>query len=138
MLDHVGLNVPDLVEARRYYDELMPLLGFEPFVASDRQFSYRPAGGKPGTAIFFYTADDARDYARAATGLQHLAFRARTRDEVDVAHAKAMELGGQTIRPPGIYDQYHEHYYAAYWLDLHGFLLEAVCHKPQPGAAGGT
>lgn len=132
MLDHVGLNVPDLAAAKSHYDVLMPLLGFEPFFATDRQFSYRPAGGKPGTAIFFYTADMEHAYSREEPGLQHLAFRLRTRDEVDRAYTKAVEFGCETVRPPGVYAQYHENYYAAYWLDPHGFLLEPVCHKPPP------
>lgn len=49
MLGHLGLNVPDLTAAKRYYDALMPQVGFEPFLAADDQFAYRPAGGKPGT-----------------------------------------------------------------------------------------
>lgn len=54
MLGHLGINVPDLSVAKRYYDALMPLVGFEPFFAADDEFSYRPAGNKPGTYLFFY------------------------------------------------------------------------------------
>lgn len=130
MLDHLGINVPDLAIAKRYYDVMMPLLGFEPFFDSDKQFSYQPAAGKPGTRIFFYTTPEARDYSRLRTGLQHLAFRRRTRDEVDAVHAKVVELGDEIIRGPGLFPQYHENYYAIFWHDPHGFMLEAVCHRP--------
>ena len=61
MLTHVGLNVPNLAAATLYYDELMPSLGFEPFIAGEGQFSYRPAGGKPGTLSFFYIAQEPGD-----------------------------------------------------------------------------
>ena len=54
MLGHLGINVPDLVVAKRYYDVLMPLVGFEPFFHTDDEFSYRPAGNKPGAYLFFY------------------------------------------------------------------------------------
>lgn len=54
MLGHLGINVPDLAAAKRYYDALMPLVGFETFFATDDEFSYKPAGNKPGTFIFFY------------------------------------------------------------------------------------
>ena len=35
MLGHLGINVPDLLTAKRYYDALMPLVGFEPFFHAD-------------------------------------------------------------------------------------------------------
>jgi catechol 2,3-dioxygenase-like lactoylglutathione lyase family enzyme len=56
MLGHLGINVPDLAAAKHYYDALMPLVGFETFFATDDEFSYRPAGYKPGTFLFFYPA----------------------------------------------------------------------------------
>ncbi len=56
VLGHLGINVPDLTTARLYYDELMPLLGFERFVSDEDQFAYRPRSGKPGTYLFVYRA----------------------------------------------------------------------------------
>ena len=44
MLGHLGINVPDLAAAKSYYDALMPLVGFESFLATDDQFAFRPAG----------------------------------------------------------------------------------------------
>jgi catechol 2,3-dioxygenase-like lactoylglutathione lyase family enzyme len=128
MLDHLGVNVPDLAVARRYYDVIMPLLGFEPFFSSDREFSYQRAEGKPGTRIFFYSALDGSVYSRRQTGLQHLAFRVSRRADVDAIHAKVVELGNEIIRGPDLFPQYHENYYAIYWHDPNGFMLEAVCH----------
>ncbi|MGV7637304.1 VOC family protein, partial [Mycobacterium kansasii] len=52
-LGHLGINVSDLAAARAYYDALMPLVGYEPYVAGADQFAYRPADGKVGTYIFF-------------------------------------------------------------------------------------
>jgi catechol 2,3-dioxygenase-like lactoylglutathione lyase family enzyme len=129
MLDHMGVNVPDLGAAKDYYDAIMPLLGFEPFLATPGEFSYQPAGGKPGTRIFFYVAPVKSAYVRKHVGLQHLAFRARTRSQVDDAHTKALQLGSEILHAPQLFPQYHENYYAMYWFDPHGFLLEIVCHK---------
>jgi len=129
MLDHLGVNVPDLDAAKAYYDVMMPLLGFEPFFTSDKEFSYQPAGGKPGTRIFFYRAPDSGDFSRRRVGLQHMAFRARSRAEVDAAHAKAVELGSDVIFEPQLFPKYHDNYYASFWHDPHGFMLEIVCHK---------
>ena len=44
MLGHLGVNVTDLAEAKTYYDRVMPLLGYEPYLSDDLQFAYRPAG----------------------------------------------------------------------------------------------
>lgn len=134
MLDHIGLSVPDLRAAKAYYDEIMPLLGYEPFFSTDRQFSYRRAGGKPGTYVFFYRADETAEYSRHRPGLQHIAFKVRSRAEVLAAHDRAVSLGSEVVRPPGVYAQYHPDYYAAYWHDPHGFMLEVVCYVPDQSA----
>jgi catechol 2,3-dioxygenase-like lactoylglutathione lyase family enzyme len=131
VIDHIGLNVPDLEAAKNYYDPLMPSLGYEPFFATDNQFSYQPEGGKPGTTVFFYAAPLPNEYVRKHVGLEHLAFRARTRSQVDEAHAKALELGSQILFSPRLFPQYHRSYYGAFWFDPHGFLLEIVCHKAE-------
>ncbi len=83
MLGHLGINVPDLVAAKRYYDALMPLVGFEPFFGADDEFAYRPAGNKPGTYLFFYPAAESGEYSSQRTGLQHLAFIVRARSLVE-------------------------------------------------------
>jgi len=51
VLGHVGINVPDLDAARRYYSLLMPLVGFEMYLDADDQFACRPTAGKPGTYL---------------------------------------------------------------------------------------
>jgi hypothetical protein len=32
----------------------MPRLGFDEFLTAEAEFAYRPAGGRPGTYLFFY------------------------------------------------------------------------------------
>jgi catechol 2,3-dioxygenase-like lactoylglutathione lyase family enzyme len=130
VIDHIGLNVPNLQSAKSYYDVLMPFLGYEPFFSADEQFSYRPADEKPGTMVFFYVAPLESEYVRKGVGLEHLAFRARTRSQVDAAHSKALEVGSRILFSPQLFPQYHASYYASFWFDPHGFLLEIVCNKP--------
>jgi catechol 2,3-dioxygenase-like lactoylglutathione lyase family enzyme len=60
MLGHLGINVPDLRAAKRYYDSIMPLLEFEVFLHADDEFAYRPVGGKPGTYLFYPSAEKSR------------------------------------------------------------------------------
>lgn len=127
-IGHIGLNVADLEVARRYYEHLMPALEFELFLSDSDQFAYRPANGKPGTYLFVYGALEAGDYSRDRTGLQHLAFMVRTRAAVDRVRDLVVGLGSEVIHEPRDFPEYPQPYYATFWLDPHGFMLEAVCH----------
>jgi catechol 2,3-dioxygenase-like lactoylglutathione lyase family enzyme len=129
MLGHLGLNVSDLDAAQTYYDELMPMLGFEVFFAAADEFSYRPAEGKPGTFIFFYPATSRSLYSREQTGLQHLAFILASRSAVRAVHDYVRNGGGEIVHEPQSFPQYPPPYYATFWLDPFGFMLEAVCHR---------
>jgi len=129
-LGHLGLNVRDLARAKSYYDKFLPLVGFEPFFATEEEFAYRPAGGRPGTYLFFYPALIDADYSRHRPGLQHLAFIVKTRDEVHRAHDWARDQGAVVLHEPQEFPQYHPGYYAAFWDDPDGVMLEVVCHKP--------
>jgi catechol 2,3-dioxygenase-like lactoylglutathione lyase family enzyme len=128
MLGHIGLNVPDLVVAKKYYDELMPLVGFEPFLAADDQFAFRPAGGKPGTYLFFYPAVEAGPYSRHRAGLQHLAFMVKSRSAVHAVHRLVQRIGADVVHEPQSFPQYQPPYFTTFWLDPFGVMLEAVCH----------
>ncbi len=128
MLGHLGINVPDLSVAKRYYDALMPLVGFEPYFDTDEEFSYHPADNKPGTFLFFYLAGEPGQYSSQRSGLQHLAFMVRRRSLVHAVHDHIASVGGSVIHPPQHFPQYPGHYYATFWYDPFGIKLEAVCH----------
>jgi catechol 2,3-dioxygenase-like lactoylglutathione lyase family enzyme len=128
MLGHLGVNVPDLSAAKRYYDQLMPLVGFEPFLTAEDQFAFRPSGGKPGTFMFFYPAVEDSSYSRHRVGLQHLAFMVKTRSAVREVHQLVQRLGGEVLHEPQPFPQYAPPYFATFWLDPFGLMLEAVCH----------
>jgi catechol 2,3-dioxygenase-like lactoylglutathione lyase family enzyme len=128
VLGHLGLNVPDLAAARAYYDALMPTLDYEPFFMADDEFSYKPADGKPGTFLFFYEAKTPAAYSSETTGLQHLAFRVKTRTAVRDVRDLAVELGSVIEIEPREFPEYPPPYYACFWRDPHGFRLESVCH----------
>jgi catechol 2,3-dioxygenase-like lactoylglutathione lyase family enzyme len=125
-LGHLGINVSDLDRSRHYYAEVLPGLGFEPFLDHDDEFAWRPSGGKPGAYLFFYPAS--RAYDPESAGLQHLAFIVRTRAAVDEARERAAALGCEIVHEPQDWPQYPPPYYATFWRDPDGILLEAVCH----------
>ena len=130
-IDHVGIGVPDLPAAKGYYDELMSILGLREWFATGAEgpLNYGPDGAL-GTQLFLYQAEPGT-YSRSETGLHHLAFLVATRDVVRRAHEWARAHGATILDEPQEFPQYGEHCFATYWLDPHGFKLEAVCHTPE-------
>ena len=131
MLRHIGGNVRDLVRAKSYYDEFMPCLGYELHISAADQFAYRPISDEHGSSIFFYPSLEEATYSRHQPGLQHLAFMVDSRDEVHKIHAKAEALGSEIIHPPRLFPKYRPYYYATFWLDPEGFMLEVLCLREE-------
>ncbi len=127
-LGHLAVNVPDLVAAKVYYDRIMPALGYEEFVAGTDELAYQPAAGKRGAFLFFYPSLESGPYSQDATGLQHLAFIVRGRNDVRAVHEIVVSLGSEVLHEPQPFPQYGPTYFATFWLDPFGFKLEAVCH----------
>jgi catechol 2,3-dioxygenase-like lactoylglutathione lyase family enzyme len=132
MLGHLGINVPDLAQAKAYYDVVMPLLDYETFLSGEDALAFMPAAGKRGTYLFVYQAQSGAPYSRHETGLQHLAFAVPSRTAVGEVHRCVLGLGSQVLHAPQEFPQYPPPYFATFWLDPFGFMLEAVCHREQP------
>ena len=131
-IDHIGIGVPDLAVAKQYYDELMSVLGLRQWfdTGSEGPLNYGPDGAQ-GSQLFLYQAEEPSPYSRSQTGLHHLAFLVATRAVVREAHAWALARDAVILDAPGEFPQYGPHCFATYWLDPHGFKLEAVCHTPE-------
>jgi len=127
-IDHIGIGVPDLAAAQRYYDELMPIPGLKAWFPTTAagEFNYGPAGAR-GPQTFFYQTLEAEPYSRHRPGLQHLSFVVASRATVRAAHDWAVAHDGEIVHPPREFPEYGEHY-ATYFLNPHGFMLEVVCH----------
>jgi predicted lactoylglutathione lyase len=63
-----------------------------------------------------------------------VAFRAKSRDEVQNFHRVALETGGTSDGAPGYRPQYNADFYAAYVRDPDGHKLAAVCRGIYPDA----
>ena len=122
----------DLAAAKRYYDELMPILGLRQWfpTTGSGEFNYGPDGAK-GTQIFFYQALEPEPaHSRHAIGLQHLSFMVSSRAIVHEAHEWAVAQGAEVVHAPREFPEYGTHY-ATFFLDPHGFMLEAVCFEAE-------
>ena len=126
MLDHIGIDVSDIVRSRAFYEAALEPLGYT--VIED--LTEQP-GGDP-IVMFgvegpeFVIAED-----KAPGPGNHFAFRAETRAAVDAFHAAALRAGGKDNGAPGLRPNYGPTYYAAFVLDPDGFNIEAVCHAPE-------
>jgi catechol 2,3-dioxygenase-like lactoylglutathione lyase family enzyme len=132
-IDHIGVGVPDLAAAKRWYDQLMPMLGLRAWFPTTEagEFNYGPDGAR-GTQIFFYRALEPDEHSRHATGLQHLSFMVASRGIVRETHEWAVAQGAEVVHAPREFPEYGAHY-ATYFLDPHGIMLEIVCHHPDEG-----
>jgi catechol 2,3-dioxygenase-like lactoylglutathione lyase family enzyme len=124
-IDHVGLGVPDIDAATAYYDELLPLLGF----IREWDVGYRPADWV-GAQIFLYRALEPDGYSRHGIGLQHLSFHVPARADVHRLHEWAQARGHEIVHAPRLFPEYHDDFYATFFLDLHGFMIEVVTYEP--------
>lgn len=125
MIDHTGLQVSDPVAARAFYEATLAPLGYAVLREVPTQFT----GGKVvlGLGVApkpdFWIAEGPPNEPRV-----HIAFRAKSRAEVDAFYAAALAAGGRDNGPPGPRPHYHESYYGAFVLDPDGHNIEAVFH----------
>lgn len=126
-IDRFGLNVPDVEQAKAYYDEFMPLVGYMPYFGT----GYVPTDWK-GAQLFLYPTTEDGPHSRLRTGLGHICFYVHTREEVDRVHEWAAARGHEILHPPRPFPEYGEHCYATHFLDPHGFHLGVTCQAP-PG-----
>jgi catechol 2,3-dioxygenase-like lactoylglutathione lyase family enzyme len=118
MLDHVTIRVSDLAESRRFYSAVLDRdpVGEEYLEWDD--FSIAPTEAE-----------------RPVTRHLHVAFAARSREEVDAFWQRGVEAGYPSDGEPGPRPLYTPDYYGGFLLDPDGNSVEAV-HRP-PRTEGG-
>lgn len=82
MLHHVEINVSNLEKSRAFYEALLPKMGYTLFQEWELGFSYKM---NTTYLVFVQTIEKHMDssYHRGRTGLNHLAFHADSRKQVD-------------------------------------------------------
>ena len=120
IFDHVHLRARDLEATKRFYRAILQALGREKAISeADDHFS----------------ADELWiDQADGETSQIHLAFQARTQEQVKAFHTAALAAGGRDNGRPGERN-YHPGYFAAFACDPDGNNVEAVYHGPFTASA---
>jgi catechol 2,3-dioxygenase-like lactoylglutathione lyase family enzyme len=131
MIDHVSIGVANVVRAKAFYDAALAPLGMAPVYPVE--ISGRLVGigyGTPNKPSFWVQMPANGQPASQGNGA-HLAFRAETRAAVDAFYLAALAQGGVEDGPPGLREDYHPTYYAAFVRDPEGNKIEAVCHAAE-------
>ncbi len=127
MIDHTGLSVSDPSRSRHFYEEALGALGYGLVQVVPPEYTSGLAVMGFGIApkADFWISEGAPNEPRV-----HIAFRAKTRAEVDAFYRAALAAGGRDNGRPGPRPHYHADYYGAFVLDPDGHNVEAVCHDP--------
>lgn len=131
-LHHIDLNVSDLEAAKRVYGPVLEFLGYacvkdEP-EGAEWDLHEEGRGASVGLRACNPTIAS-HAHKRYAPGLHHLAWRARSREDVDAVHRLLVDHGIKVLDAPAHYPQYSGDYYAVFFEDPDGMKLEVV-HAP--------
>jgi catechol 2,3-dioxygenase-like lactoylglutathione lyase family enzyme len=141
-LHHVELYVQDLERSIAFWAPVLTRLGYRPFQEWDEGSSWRLGDTY---LVFVEAPPGAAGLDRRAVGLNHLAFHAGSRDEVDTLTG---ELRGRGVRI--LYEDRHPYaggsdHYAVFFEDPDGLKVEVVAPDPDhantqhgPAPADGT
>ena len=135
IIDHIQITVKDMAIAVPFYDKLMPLLGFDikrKNSAIIEEHELRAVEYIHPRLVFGINSPrsafaDETIHRRKPGAVHHLAFKAKSRAEVDRLHAELKGIGARIVSPPQEYPDYTPPvYYALFFKDLEGIKYEIV------------
>ena len=128
-IDHIYLAVRDLEASRRWYDRVMPILGF--------RIGSVAISGEPHVSYycrhFGFVLRPARSRAAHdpyAAGLHHFCLRVDSATDID-ALASRLADAGIVATAPALYPQYAPDYYALFLDDPDGIRLEVTNYREE-------
>lgn len=122
MIDHLSINCSDWAKSQEFYDKVLYVLGYS------RQMEFGPAVGYGRDRPSFWIADASAGGVDGPNREVHIAFAARSPEEVQAFYHEALALGAEPLHAPRLWPEYHENYYGAFVRDPDGNNVEAVFH----------
>lgn len=129
MLSHLSFSISNLDRAAAFYDAVLGALGYRRVFTGPNSIGY---GGEDGNEKF--AIKQRVDRVTVPSAGFHLAFAARSREDVDAFHAAALAHGGSDNGAPGLRPHFGPDYYAAFLLDPDGYELEAKASTADQGS----
>ena len=139
-IDHIQITVKDMSKAESFYEQVLPLLGFDPLKKSSAvldSHEFHVVEWKHPLLCFAITSPRqsfANDTVnrRKPGALHHLAFKAASRAEVDSIYDKLKNLGVNIVSAPREYPEYTPAgYYALFFKDPDGIKFEVVSYPDE-------
>ena len=130
MFSHIMLGTNDLVTSRRFYDAVMPTLGYACEDAGDSYAGYGLKEHIRSGQNCLWLGLPADGEAATSSNGTNVALLAQSREQVDSFYSAALAAGASNEGAPGLRDV-HPHFYAAYVRDPNGHKLVVVCHQAE-------
>ncbi len=127
MLLYTTVGTNDLERAGRFYNAVLPLIGYRRQKQAPGEIGY--AADEDVRCRFWVVEPFNREPATFGNGVT-IALDAPTRASVDAFHAAALAAGGTDEGAPGL-RPFHISFYAAFIRDPDGNKLAAVCEKAE-------
>jgi catechol 2,3-dioxygenase-like lactoylglutathione lyase family enzyme len=123
LFDHIDLRVRDRGIAQRFYDQVLPSIGFKIDKSGEEWGLFEAEGGKP---VEFFGFTEEADHQPNGT---RIAFWADSRAAVDQIAEVVRKAGGRNIEGPELCVDYSPGYYALFFEDPDGNKLEVCCRE---------
>jgi len=123
MFDHVVFGVSDYAASKAFFQKALEPLGVA--VVSEGPLGIELCRPNETSSLCI------RREPEAEPSHLHLAFSAKSRQQVNAFFHAALAAGGKDNGSPGLRPQYHANYYAAFVIGPDEHNIEAVCHDPE-------
>lgn len=120
MIDHVSIGVQNLVQASKFYEQVLSVIGLNKLA------------DKPGTIGFgkkypeFWLNHRPDINKNSTDGGCHICLRAKSKEAVDEFYRLAVDCGAYSSGEPGFRPEYHPAYYATFIRDQDHNHIEVV------------
>ncbi len=138
MIDHIEITVADISKAILFYDQFLPLLGFDlenrsqAYIEKHEKHVVSYEHPRMGFAITspLKIFEGETINRRKPGSLHHLAFKVQSRAEVDRMHLDVQAIGATIVSLPREYPEYTPAgYYAVFFKDPEGIKYEIVSNS---------
>lgn len=126
-IHHINISVSDIKKSRDFYDSILFTLGF--IRGIDEYGEWGAVIGYKGDNIEFeiiHETDKNYQPFNRFVGLNHIAFQAKSKEQVDDLYNTVKGEGVVITRKPRLYPEYSDTYYAFFFRDPDDIPLEIV------------
>jgi predicted lactoylglutathione lyase len=123
MIDHVSIRVKDLEKSRAFYEKVLTVFGYTLNLSNEQKSFYGFGIGKDPILEIIQATEKLPAHKKI-----HIAFKAKTKDQVKEFYKVAMENGAKDNGKPGPRKIYTPTYYAAFIVDFDNNNIEACLY----------